>query len=283
MIGVNRRGVRLAAVGTILVGLVGCSSVEGGGEAAPGQPVTVRVEKRDLTSTVVLTGTVLAQPLFALAAPESGPVQFRSALRVDGVAAAGTALAHVGESDIVLAADATIRAVHVVEGSSVAKNIPVADVQYAGFGVRVQVPAEQLFRIYEAPTRAKASIVGSGAGMDCELVPEAAVPGPPVDGAEADGEPAVLCLLGVDALAAAGLSAQVGLRTGNATGALVLPIAAVSGSSDRGVVTLMREGRPTRTEVALGISDGAYIQITEGLSEGDEVVAAAPDLGMQSE
>ncbi|MCX7888399.1 MAG: efflux RND transporter periplasmic adaptor subunit [Rhodobacteraceae bacterium] len=58
--------------------------------------------------------------------------------------------------------------------------------------------------------------------------------------------------------------------------ALTVPVTAVA--SDAGGASVMRvdaEGRVVRTAVTTGIRDGAVIEITEGLAEGDRIVARA--------
>ncbi|MEW6977148.1 hypothetical protein [Trueperella pyogenes] len=40
----------------------------------------------------------------------------------------------------------------------------------------------------------------------------------------------------------------------------------------------MKDGNSSVVEVSLGVSDGAYIEITSGLSEGDVISAVAPHL-----
>lgn len=59
---------------------------------------------------------------------------------------------------------------------------------------------------------------------------------------------------------------------------LALPVSAVAGRMGKGAVTLMKDGNSSVVEVSLGVSDGAYIEITSGLSEGDVISAVAPHL-----
>lgn len=62
------------------------------------------------------------------------------------------------------------------------------------------------------------------------------------------------------------------------TDVLAAPVNAVAGRVGKGSVTLFKDGAPSIIEVGLGISDGAYIEITSGLSEGDVISNAAPYL-----
>ena len=76
-----------------------------------------------------------------------------------------------------------------------------------------------------------------------------------------------------DARLAAGMKANVRIDAGTVDKVLVLPVAAVSG----GVVNVQgKDGKPQEKDVTIGRTDGKLIEIREGLSEGDEVLAAAP-------
>jgi hypothetical protein len=60
---------------------------------------------------------------------------------------------------------------------------------------------------------------------------------------------------------------------------LALPIEAVAGSIDAGRVLLRdHTGAAVLTEVSLGITDGAWIEITAGLAKGDTVEMPSPSL-----
>ncbi|MEP7762547.1 hypothetical protein [Sanguibacter sp. 25GB23B1] len=76
----------------------------------------------------------------------------------------------------------------------------------------------------------------------------------------------------------AGLPAKVGLQTGAAPAALVVPVEAVLGSASTGTVTRVIGEQLKIVDVSLGISDGAMVEITAGLAEGDIIAATAPGL-----
>jgi multidrug efflux pump subunit AcrA (membrane-fusion protein) len=60
---------------------------------------------------------------------------------------------------------------------------------------------------------------------------------------------------------------------------LVLPVSAVQGDTQHGVVNRVENGVLSQVPVGLGITDGVRIEITSGLAEGDEVTSFAPGLG----
>lgn len=74
-----------------------------------------------------------------------------------------------------------------------------------------------------------------------------------------------------DARLTAGMKANVRIDAGTIQDVLVLPVAAVSS----GVVRVRgADGKPQEKDVTVGRSDGTLVEIREGLSEGDEVLAA---------
>lgn len=88
----------------------------------------------------------------------------------------------------------------------------------------------------------------------------------------------LLCLIGKDQPVRPGQTATVVLSGKAKTDVLAAPVNAVAGRVGKGSVTLFKDGAPSIIEVGLGISDGAYIEITSGLSEGDVISNAAPYL-----
>ena len=68
-----------------------------------------------------------------------------------------------------------------------------------------------------------------------------------------------------------GLFAQVAVAGAKRTGALVVPREAIIGTSDTAVMTVA-DGRARRQPVQVGIQDGRSVEITQGVSEGTEVI-----------
>ena len=82
-----------------------------------------------------------------------------------------------------------------------------------------------------------------------------------------------------------GFSAEVTFAREQAPDAVALPVQAVSYNADNTAYVNVRgdDGKPVQRAVSLGISDGEYVQITEGLSDGDVVLIVKPKLtGMQA-
>ncbi len=88
----------------------------------------------------------------------------------------------------------------------------------------------------------------------------------------------LVCLIGKDQPVRPGQAATVVLAGRARTDVLALPVSAVAGRIGKGSVTLVKDGNTSLVEVGLGASDGAYIEIISGLSEGDVISAVAPNL-----
>ncbi|CPU64144.1 efflux transporter%2C RND family%2C MFP subunit [Mycobacteroides abscessus] len=57
----------------------------------------------------------------------------------------------------------------------------------------------------------------------------------------------------------------------------MVPVTAVLGRVEQGKVWVVgAEGEPEERTVTLGLTDGAVVQVTEGLAEGDEVLEFVP-------
>ena len=74
-----------------------------------------------------------------------------------------------------------------------------------------------------------------------------------------------------------GLSAVATIILSRETDVLLLPANAIRGSFDNPVVHVMVNDEPVETPVSLGNSDDFWTIVTDGLNEGDMVVALAPE------
>lgn len=285
----------VAALTSILVGAgAGCSPGPtapgpGGSGPTPGAPATgtVTVARGDLTAVVVADGTVQSRVQFTVGSPRPG--QTRPAVQVGEAVRRGTPLARV--DDVTVTSPGPGRVVAVAAAGEVVTNEPLVVIRYAGFGVSATVSPEDMFRIYETPHTATVAIRGGATGVECTVVPaatslpaqsgEVAGAVAPAAGEDAPAAPggsaAATCLLPLETVAYEGVPAKLGLRTGQASGVLTLPVTAVSGQRQQGEVLLLpRGGSPEVRSVQLGISDGVRIEIVKGLAAGDIVSAQPP-------
>ncbi len=132
----------------------------------------------------------------------------------------------------------------------------------------------QLYRLIDAPSDAEVAIQGGPAPFTCT--------GLDVQVAE-DGTTSVRCAVPRDQTVFAGLRAEVGIRVGSVDDALVVPATAVKGGSGSGVVWVDAGGAAEERKVELGISDGARVQVTSGLDEGDLIRQFVPGIAAPNE
>ncbi|MBT1018704.1 hypothetical protein KJY77_06120 [Canibacter sp. lx-72] len=88
----------------------------------------------------------------------------------------------------------------------------------------------------------------------------------------------LVCLIDKGLEVHSGLQATVVFSGVAKQNALVLPLNAVAGRAQNGRVLKKEGDAVVETEVQLGVSDGARIEIVSGLKEGDEVLLTPPDL-----
>lgn len=77
-----------------------------------------------------------------------------------------------------------------------------------------------------------------------------------------------------DAAARAGMYGSAAITVDEANG-IALPLSAITTEGGKTTVRKVTDGTVQMVEIKTGIQDGAFIQVTEGLSEGDKVVAKA--------
>ena len=264
------RAVAVTTLSALL--LTGCTLGDVPTEAAPSAaPEGISVTTRDLTSVLVVEGAVVASPEVLIAATTAGTVEFDDAALGDPSLNENSPFGSVGGAALTLPFAGRIVAPSVPDGSDVVANAPVATAAYAGFGVMVRVPAEQLYRLYTEPTTALVSLTAGAAGITCALHPLAEASSP-------DQLPAFACLLPPDTSAVPGLSARVGIETASAPGVVAVPVSAVLGSSESGVVTVIDGSDRERRDIRLGISDGSFVEVVSGLEVGETISSVAPDL-----
>lgn len=75
-----------------------------------------------------------------------------------------------------------------------------------------------------------------------------------------------------------GLSVEVTVKLGSASGVLTVPTTAAEGTGESGTVYVLDEvtGEPAPVEVALGLRGDGIVEITEGLEEGQEILQFVP-------
>ena len=80
-----------------------------------------------------------------------------------------------------------------------------------------------------------------------------------------------------------GVSVSMGVPLGSAENVLAVPVTAVFEEGGAKVVYVRKEPVPERREVVIGLSDLDLVEIQSGLSEGEEVLLAKPELPEKTE
>jgi hypothetical protein len=206
-------------------------------------------------------------------------------------------------------AGATFAGRLVPDFSTVTLGMPIVSARWMGYGIVADIQPADAYRVADSLTTVKAQIANGPGPFECPVLGTiAAMPGgtipeprpfipdpndPPEVQAQkqaeyeqraADSAPyrpvpseasgmRVVCIPPGDIRLISGADATIEIVTASVTDALVLPVAAVAGRQDTGQVTVvLPDGTTEIRDVVLGLTDGEYIEIKEGLT-GDETIA----------
>ena len=278
------------------------------------EPV-VPVSIGTITNTVTLQGSVVADPAVPARATLAGTVTKLVAAN-GAVVAAGAPILEItletpveptvttdpetGEQTIrenrprvkketVTAPVAGTLALTALVEQVVAVGDTVGSVSPGTLSVTGTLTPDQQYRLLTAPTEAEVTLTGGPAPFACTGLRI----GPPPSGSDGGdsaggavdpvtGQPVaasgtVTCSIPPGVTAFPGLGADVAITNGSATDALVVPVTAVQGSVQTGIVWVrLPDGTNEERSVGLGLTDGQQVQITEGLAEGDEILEFVP-------
>lgn len=148
------------------------------------------------------------------------------------------------------------------------------------------------FRLLTDPTSAEITLEGGPAPFTCEdltigtslVTPPSAPEDPdqPIDPFQPEqdstGVVKMTCPAPADVRLFPGLTGTMSVPAGEAHGVLAIPVTAVQGVVDTGRVWVVdpATGAEEEREIALGLSDGEMIEVTDGLEEGEEILQFAP-------
>ncbi|WP_277208816.1 secretion protein HlyD [Isoptericola croceus] len=138
--------------------------------------------------------------------------------------------------------------------------------------------AEQQYRLIGSSDDAEVTLKGGPAPFTCKKVTiGAAAAGADLAEPAADATGTVTCRIPNKITAFAGQGAEIVLTNGDAQDVVVAPISAVLGTTQSGKVWLVDgAAEPAEQEVALGLTDGVHIEITDGLTAGDQILEFTP-------
>ncbi|MDO5033875.1 MAG: efflux RND transporter periplasmic adaptor subunit [Actinomycetaceae bacterium] len=155
---------------------------------------------------------------------------------------------------------------------------PVGTIVPDTFHAQVPVTPDQLYSLQGIPEEAELSVTGGPAPFTCTGL-KTMTGAPTGKEGEQNTGPQLRCEIPSSELVFDGVKAKLIIRGGNATNALVVPVTAVEGRYKTGNVYLPVDDitqKPEKVEVKLGVSDGYSIEITEGLTEGQEILEFVP-------
>lgn len=224
--------------------------------------VTAEVEQRTISDVLTLDVTVVSGAPYSVSAPRAGVLAEAdgaySFVDTDG-----------GSTAIALPDTATFVEPLVPLDAEIGRGTPILSVQDSALTLRAAVTPAQILRIADrTPSAVRAQIDGSSGPFDCALNDPRAT--------GTDGEYALSCRVPADVPAVVGATGLLALTLDEREGVAALPIEAVAGSRTNGLVHLSPSGETA--DVGLGITDGAYIEITEGLAVGDTVIVPSPSI-----
>lgn len=272
---------QIACLGVAVLVLAGCTpdSPEIVQQVDFGEVAPVAVDRGPIVTVLAVDATVVATPEYVVPAARDGRV-FQVKLP-DGVEVArGSVVAFQDGTELTAPVTSFFVEWLVPNQVTVHAGVPIATLRYVGFGVTGMVPVVEAYRLYDGPTTARVQIVGGPGPTECQPLPVAgeAPSAPPPDALPGPPSLMVLCVLPAGVRVHPGAPAVLGLTTAERTDVLRLPVQAVAGSDGRGTVTRVVDGEVELVEVVLGVSDGVYVEIVEGLAEGDEVYPYGPHL-----
>lgn len=242
---------------------------------------TVSVTRGNLTPTVSAHTTIIPALDFVLCSSVEGT--FEACSSAGNKITEGGVIGKVSEEEIKSPVDATILSI-ISSNESVPKNYPLATAKYTGFALNIE--AENFLKTLPENTTLKAKFqVINGVGPTDIL----AVVTPATEYAEGSSTNTLFpqsnvlqCLIDKDTDVKIGQNATVVITAGTKENILLLPLSVIAGRQGKGMVTVIKDGEQIQTEVTLGATDGAYIEILSGVEEGDVVSSVPPNLDPRS-
>ncbi|MBN9212432.1 MAG: hypothetical protein BGO45_12320 [Microbacterium sp. 71-36] len=272
----------------------------------------VPVTSGTITNDVVITATVSADPAVPLRSTAAGTVN-KIFIAQGATVAAGDVVFNVKvpiERDPADSVDAegkpkpaifryedveapiagTLSSLSVIAGQELAIGTAAGNVAPPTFSVSGSLEPAQQYRLLNRPGDASVTITGGPAAFTCTNLrittplagssqddAASSTGGAAGSGSTAGSATTATCAVPGDVTVFAGLAAQMTISGGTAENVLVIPTTAVRGAAQSGTVWVSTpDGAAEERAVALGLTDGTQVQITDGLTEGEEILEFAP-------
>ncbi len=195
-------------------------------------------------------------------------------------------------SDVLAPASGTLNTLTVLLNQEVGVGDNAGTVDPGTFSITGSLTTTQQFRLLGKPATATGTVTNGPAPFTCPDVklsnkqsghePDPGATGPggamgPGGQGEATGQ--VSCAVPAEVAVFPGLGATITLTAGESQNVLTLPVTAVKGSVQKGLVWIPASDGgtpPQEREVVLGLNDGEKVEIVSGLAEGEQVLQFVP-------
>jgi multidrug efflux pump subunit AcrA (membrane-fusion protein) len=242
-------------------------------EAGITDPV-IAVERGAVVNALTLNGNIARDEAIAVRGEINGTV-LEVHVGEGAAVVAGQKLFTVRQDDprrdidIVAPEAGDVSEIALVKGQMTSVGTEIYTLTPARYHLLATVEPVQLYRLVDAPTEGTVTVTGGPAPFDCTGVRVQVT---------AEGTASVRCAIPFDQTVFAGLPATMDLALGQVEDALVIPVTAVQGGAGSGNVWVdAADGsEPEKRAVTLGVNDGAMVEVTEGLAEGDSIRQFVP-------
>lgn len=271
--------------------------VQEDGEVPTGQIVEpqVPVTRGTIQNDVQLSGTVSADPATAVKATFGGTV--REVLISQGASVASDTPIAVVRAELVnsngtpytktqtlvAGASGILSSFTLLVGQAIAIGDTIGQVAPQTFSVTATISPEQLYRLTQQPTEAQVAVQGGPAPFTCTgltvITPLPGSGGGDGGGTGGDGgsTTTVRCAVPADVRVFSGLVAELTIAGGIAEDVLTVPLTAVMGAADTGIVYVIgADGEQEERPVTLGLNDGVNVEVVDGLEEGELILQFVP-------
>lgn len=196
--------------------------------------------------------------------------------------------------EVTAPASGILSSLGVIEGQAVTIGEVTGQVAPPTFSVSGTLEPAQQYRLVNQPTEASVAISGGPAPFVCTGL-RIVTPLPGSTGTDGGGgsggssgtagggtggggsSTTVTCPVPNGQVVFSGLTAEMTLAGGKVDDVLVVPMTAVRGAAQTGTVWVSTaDGGTEERPVGLGLSDGTFVEITGGLTEGEEILEFAP-------
>jgi multidrug efflux pump subunit AcrA (membrane-fusion protein) len=193
--------------------------------------------------------------------------------------------------EVTAPAAGTLSSLSVIAEQDVTIGMTAGAVAPPTFSVTGTLEPSQQYRLLDRPAEATVTITGGPAAFTCGNLrittplagstggasSDTGASGGDGAGASSGSGTTATCSVPGEVTVFSGLAAEMTIAGGRAENVLVVPTTAVRGAAQSGTVWVSTaDGATEERAVALGLTDGTVVQITEGLAEGDEILEFAP-------